>query len=177
MRIGVISDTHDKVDAAQRALSYFKEHGVELVVHCGDWKSAQYASLFATQAHEAHLPVIGVLGNNDLAIDEFISLSDSSGSTFTLYSGVHEITIDSRHIAIYHGHHKPTLRNLLQNTSYDLLLLGHTHKPLISRSEHTIVVNPGSTAFAIPRSKLWVPTVAIVDTQSLDAEIISLDNN
>ena len=175
MRIGVISDTHDKVASAEQALSYFKDNEIELVVHCGDWKSVQYASLFATMAHDFQLPVVGVLGNNDLDIDEFIKLSDLSDTSFGIYAGVHEMTIDSRRIVVYHGHHKPTLHKLLEDTSIDLLLLGHTHKPAASRSEQTLVVNPGSTAFSIPRSKLWWSSVAVVDTASLSAEIIYFD--
>ncbi len=37
MNIGIIADTHDNVDAAERAAEIFAEEGVEIVVHCGDF--------------------------------------------------------------------------------------------------------------------------------------------
>lgn len=70
-----------------------------------------------------------------------------------------------------------TLAAVMKDPSVTIALKGHSHKPLIVSDNNTLVVNPGSTAFAIPRSKSWVPTVAIVDTATMHAEIVDLPKN
>ena len=36
MRIGVISDTHSRYDTVDKVVALLREHGVDLVIHCGD---------------------------------------------------------------------------------------------------------------------------------------------
>jgi putative phosphoesterase len=171
MILGIISDTHDKQATVEQAFSFFVANNVSLVIHCGDWKSVAAMEHFAGQAEKYELPVRGVLGNNDVAINEFQAFVESSAFDFQVTEGVFEIQIGDRTMAIYHGHHVPTLRKVRADESYNALFLGHTHKPKIENTGSTIIVNPGSTAFSIPRSKLWQPTVALVDTNSLQATL------
>jgi putative phosphoesterase len=166
MIIGVISDTHDKQDTAASALEFFHQQGVALIIHCGDWKSLSTVQLFAEQAAAYTLPVKAVLGNNDLAVAEIIHYATTAPGTFEVKEGIFEFQIDTKKCAIYHGHHTPTLKELRASPRYDLLFLGHTHKPLIETVDSMTVINPGSTAFSIPRSKQWKPTVALLDTES-----------
>jgi putative phosphoesterase len=171
MILGIISDTHDKLLTVEQAFSFFAANNVSMVIHCGDWKSVAAMEHFVGQAEKYKLPVRGVLGNNDVAIDEFKAFLESIPSDFLVTEGIYEMQLDDRTMAIYHGHHAPTLRKVRANESYDVLFLGHTHKPKIENTDSTIIVNPGSTAFSIPRSKLWQPTVAIVDTNTLRATL------
>jgi putative phosphoesterase len=171
MILGIISDTHDKQATVEQAFNFFAANDVSLVIHCGDWKSVAAMEHFAGQAEKYKLPVRGVLGNNDVAIDEFQAFVESSTSDFQVTEGVFEMQIGNRTMAVYHGHHAPTLRKVRATESYDMLFLGHTHKPKIETTDSNIIVNPGSTAFSIPRSKLWQPTVALVDTNSLQATL------
>jgi putative phosphoesterase len=171
MILGIISDTHDKQTTVEQAFSFFVANNVSLVIHCGDWKSVAAMEHFAGQAEKYELPVRGVLGNNDVAINEFKAFIESSASDFRVMEGVFEMQISDRTMAIYHGHHAPTLRKVRTDESYDVLFLGHTHKPKIENTGGTIIVNPGSTAFSIPRSRLWQPTVVLVDTNSLQATL------
>ena len=57
MNIGIISDTHDNVEAIERATDVFAEEGVEIVVHCGDFVAPLMVGSF--EAFELY----GVLGN------------------------------------------------------------------------------------------------------------------
>lgn len=171
MIIGIISDTHDRLKQASAVLQYFKDHHIAHVIHAGDWKSVESAVQFQKEARGYGITVTGVLGNNDLDVRAFITLSEESAPRFSLYEGVHRMEIDNKKIAIYHGHHKPTLAKLLAEDSSDVIILGHTHKPLISTINQTLVINPGSIAFSIPRSKSFMPSIAILDTSILHAEI------
>jgi len=141
------------------------------VIHCGDWKSFDTVRYFADAAHQLHLPVKGVLGNNDRDSQEFLEFARLHKGDFSLNEGVLKMQIGNKKVAVYHGHHKPTLRKVLLEITCGIILLGHTHKPFIESTDNRLLVNPGSTAFAIPRSKTWRPTVALVDTERLTASI------
>jgi putative phosphoesterase len=173
MVIGVISDTHDKITTIDKALKAFLSVGVELIIHCGDWKSPETLTYFAEQTQVLNLSVKGVLGNNDLAIANFMS-ANKLFSHCDIREGIFELSFNNISGAIYHGHHAPTLRKIRESDSYDVVFLGHTHKPRIEESGRTIIINPGSTAFSIPRSKTWLPTVAVFNTNTMKAEILTL---
>ena len=171
MILGIISDTHDKLESVERALEYFAANHVEMVIHCGDWKSVVAMEHFVDHAGRHKMPVRGVLGNNDIDVSEFKKFIKSTSSDFQVVEGIFEMDIDGKSVAIYHGHHIPTLRKVRNDCSYNLVLLGHTHKPKVEINDTTVIVNPGSTAFSIPRSKQWQATVALVDTDSIQASL------
>jgi putative phosphoesterase len=175
MLLGVISDTHDKLASIDAALQFFVEHKVDMVIHCGDWKSVSTLVYFAEQAARQKLPVRGVLGNNDATVSEFITSSLQAPGDFQVVVGSMNLDVDGKKVTIYHGHHAPTLRKLRTQEDIDILLLGHTHKPLIENVNEKLIVNPGSTAFAIPRSKLWKASVVLIDTVLMKSEIKHID--
>jgi putative phosphoesterase len=168
MKIGIISDTHGRSAGIDGALEIFSAQKVGLIVHCGDWAKPQTARYFQEKSAAAGIPVQGVLGNNDKDVGNFLGLNRIG---FELSEGVLHLEIEGRRIHVYHGHHKPTLRDLLMEP-VDLLCLGHSHKPRYDILDHQIIINPGSTAFAIPRSKTWQASVAIYDTGLHEAEFI-----
>ncbi len=177
MKLGIISDTHDSLERAAAALERFSQEQVDLVVHCGDWKSLGTLVHFADKAAQLKLPVRGVLGNNDHDVSGMTAYARIAPGDLTLTEGILALEIGGVPIAAYHGHHKPTLRRLLADPSYRIILLGHTHKPRIERTDTALVVNPGSIAFAIPRSRDWRPSIALVDTAIVQAEIVFLGSS
>ena len=78
-------------------------------------------------------------------------------------------------IHVSHGHElgSPTPARLLAAYSHEVLVYGHTHRPLITRAEGRLVVNPGAAG---PRRFDIEPTVALltVDGGSVDARIVPL---
>ncbi len=171
MLLGVMSDTHDKLETTTRALNFLVSKNVSTIVHCGDWKSPSTLRLVTDFTQQHKLPLFGVLGNNDHAADAFLALAETLPGEIRLQAGVLECQLGDKRISVYHGHHKPTLTKLQQAATWDILLLGHTHKPIITSTNQQLIVNPGSTAFAIPRSREWRPSVALVDTESMHATI------
>jgi putative phosphoesterase len=174
MKIGIISDTHDKLPAINAAFKVFQHEKVLLVVHCGDWKSLSTLEYVITKAQVTNIPVRGVLGNNDAENEAFLQLARSFSKYISLTEGVDEFEAEGKKIAAYHGHHAPTLRKLRASDVYDVVCLGHTHKPKVEQLDQTIILNPGSTAFAIPRSKTWQPTVIIFDTDTMIPELLTI---
>ena len=64
MLIGVVSDTHNRVDHVKEIVNIFNEYEVELVIHTGDITNSQTLQHF--QALEC--PLKGVFGNNEFYI-------------------------------------------------------------------------------------------------------------
>jgi uncharacterized protein len=175
MNLGIISDTHDKHPAIEKAFAIFSDLKVDHVVHCGDWKLPESIKYVGIKSKEYNIPVKAVFGNRDVLRQEMVEVNKALGAPIEI--GEEEIAtmgLDGASICIYHGHHKPTLRKLISSQQYDVLCTGHTHKPLIETYGKTLVINPGSTAFRIPRVKNFVPTIAFYSTTSGSAEIVSL---
>lgn len=168
MKLGIISDTHDRTAGIDGAFDIFIKNSVALVIHCGDWTKPETAEYFAHRASGARLAVKGVLGNNDRQVEQFLELA-KMWQDFELHEGALRAHAGGRKVIVYHGHHTPTMRAVL-GEECDLLCLGHSHKPRYDRLDTKVVVNPGSTAFAIPRSKQWHASVAIYDTETGEAE-------
>jgi uncharacterized protein len=151
--IGVISDTHGLLRPDVHAALA----GVELILHAGDVGGDEILTELALIA-----PVRAVYGNTDPA-----------GSPGLLPSI--EISIDGVSIHVSHGHEvgSPTPQKLLERYAADVVVYGHTHRPLISRASDRLVLNPGAAG---PRRFDIRPSVAkltIVEGRA-DAELIAL---
>lgn len=168
MKVGILSDTHDRTIGIDGAFAVFQQQTVDHVIHCGDWTKITTLEYLYDKARSLGLPVTGVLGNNDRDVEAFHIFSESHDG-ITLVEGVLRLEHDGKQIAVYHGHHQPTLRKLLVEP-LDLLCLGHSHKPRYDRLDEKTIINPGSTAFAIPRQKGWQSSVAVYDTATHEAE-------
>lgn len=70
MRIGIVADIHEEVDSLARALSVFRQEGVDAVVSLGDACDSYKASGNPTQvaALLSEAGAIGVWGNHDVGL-------------------------------------------------------------------------------------------------------------
>ncbi|KAA0005879.1 MAG: YfcE family phosphodiesterase, partial [Thermoplasmata archaeon] len=60
-KIGVISDSHDNMEAIKKAVEFFNENDVELVIHAGDIVSPFTADEFK----KLNCDMLLIYGNND----------------------------------------------------------------------------------------------------------------
>lgn len=164
MTIGIISDTHDSLEAALEALNFFKIQGVAFVIHGGDWVTPDSFSELEQAAQELNLPLKGVLGNNDQELRTILE-ADKSFVKWAEVSekDVLEMNVGSKKIAVYHGHDQVVLKALIDSPDFEIVIKGHSHKRELVQKESSLVVNPGSTAFSMPRSKDFRPSLAILD--------------
>jgi putative phosphoesterase len=151
--IGLISDTHGLVrPEVHEALA-----GVELILHAGDVGGDEVLEELALIA-----PVAAVFGNTDTPGDARLP---------------QEITRELGGVTIHvsHGHElgSPTPETLLGLYTADVLVYGHTHKPLVARVHGRVVVNPGSAG---PRRFDLVPRVGrlTVGGGPVGVEIVTL---
>lgn len=147
MKIGVISDTHDRVERTAEAIRLLTEQGAELLIHGGDIVSLATVRLFAG------VPTHFVFGNNDEP-DELIGPIAEVGAHHHDESG--ELTLAGKRIAWTHGHRWHLLRDLERSNQFDYLFYGHTHVAESHRTGKTLVANPGALHRANPRTCLLV---------------------
>lgn len=147
MKIGVISDTHDNIQKTAEAIRLLKEHGAELLIHCGDICRPETVLLFQD------VPTHFVFGNNDDPT-KLIATMDAIGVHHHVEFG--QLTLAGKEIAWVHSHRWDQLQRLENSNEFDYLFYGHTHEVEIHRTGKTLVANPGALHRARPKTCLLV---------------------
>ena len=153
MKILIISDTHGKHDNLSRVLE--QESPADLLIHLGDAEG--YEDYIAKQAG---CPLEIVAGNNDF---------------FSDLPREKELEIGKYKVLITHGHYYyvntgiEEIARMAQGRDFDIVMYGHTHRPLIDIRKDIIVMNPGSLSY--PRQEGRRPSYIVMETdQNGDAE-------
>lgn len=146
MKILIVSDTHRKNDNYLKVLQM--QEPLDMVIHCGDVEGSEY---ILTQA--ASCPVQMVLGNNDF---------------FSELPRELEFFVEKYKIWVTHGHTyyvsmgNELLKREAKAKGADIVIYGHTHRPVIDQSEEGIIaVNPGSISY--PRQEGHHPSYALME--------------
>jgi putative phosphoesterase len=149
--IGLISDTH----SLMRAEALAALDGAELILHAGD-----VGTLSVLRELGGIAPVRAVYGNVD---DPAMGLPSSV-----------DLELEGLRVHMSHGHElgSPRPDNLVERYQADVIVYGHTHKPLIETHGGTLVVNPGAAG---PRRFNLQPSVALlrIENGSATAKIIA----
>ncbi len=178
MIVGVISDTHDRLDGLQKAIAIFKDKQIEVMVHCGDWVSPFTYQYFNDECQRIGLkvPVYSVIGNNPGDLKRVIEENSTRNNPILFAKReVNELELDRRKGVIYHGTDKVILNSLINSGQYDVVFTGHTHRVRNEVVSKTLVLNPGSVNYACEGRIITTATVAVYTSESNTAEIIFLD--
>ena len=145
MKILIVSDTHRKNDNYIKVLERIAP--VDMVIHCGDIEGSEYLI-----AESAGCPVQMVTGNNDF---------------FSDLPREKEFMVGKYKIGLTHGHNyyvsmsNENLKHEARMRGVDIVLYGHTHRPVIDIAGDIIAVNPGSLTY--PRQEGRRPSYVIMD--------------
>lgn len=145
MRVLIISDTHRKNDNYFKLLEKIKN--IDMVIHCGDTEGSEYAISEAAGC-ETHI----VMGNNDF---------------FSRLPKEIETQIGGYRVWITHGHTycvsmgSERIKEEAILRGVDIVIFGHTHKPLLEIEDDVIAVNPGSLSY--PRQEGRRPSYMIME--------------
>ena len=176
MKIGVISDTHDRLDGIDSAVKIFADSKVDMVVHCGDWVATFTFDYFVQKLAPLKVPIRAVLGNNDTELARRRAARATSGGNVELSpKSVFEFEADGRRIAVYHGQDPSVLSALIECKKYDAVFSGHTHTVRNERVHDVLVLNPGTTCFIQSLRILDEGSVAIYDSDTNTATIVTFD--
>ena len=158
MKVGIISDSHDNVPAVKLAVALFNRRGVDAVVHAGD-----FVAPFAVKPLlDLDAPLTAVFGNNDgeKAGIRCLIPQIAEPPLRTELGGCRVIVS-----------HSPLSAGKAGDA--DIVISGHTHKPLTETLSDTLFINPGECGGWLTGRR----TVTILDTDTLDVELIDLNGN
>jgi putative phosphoesterase len=160
MLIGIMADSHDNVPMIERACELFNAHGVQEVLHAGD-----YIAPFSLNPLNEILQCAyrGVFGNND---GERLGLQRTADGR--IHPSPSEFAIGEWKILV--AHDLPNPAAVAAGDHYRLVVYGHTHRPEVERVGHTLAVNPGECGGWLSGRS----TVAIANLDTLEVEIFDL---
>ncbi len=152
MLVGLLSDTHDRFEAAAMAVKMLRANGAEYLLHAGDVGSQRIIDLLTGG------PAAFVWGNNDWDRPSLARYAANIGVTcFDVFG---EVELDGKRFAITHGDDTQTVNAVLRGQNHDYLITGHSHVPHDRREGKVRWINPGAL------SRASVKTVALLNTQT-----------
>lgn len=167
MLIGIISDTHIPTQA--RALPeqvHAAFQGVQLILHGGD-----IFALSVLDELERQAPVLAASGDDDDP-----SINDPR------VKEKHVLNLEGFRVCLMHQMPPEVFRSWMLGTDemagfregIDILVTGHSHKPVIDRAQGMLLVSPGSAT--MPNYDLKPGTVALLrlNPGQADAKIVDL---
>lgn len=148
MRILIVSDTH------RNNANYIKvverTGPLDMVIHCGDVEGSE---LVISKA--AGCPVEMVQGNNDF---------------FSELPKEKEFMVGQYKVWLTHGHNyyiamnTEMIKREAREREADIVMCGHTHKPVVDIGSDLTLINPGSISY--PRQENRKPSYIIMEIDS-----------
>jgi hypothetical protein len=151
MRIGILSDTHDRSPAMKAAVELLAGTGAEFFIHCGDVGSERILDYLAG------LPSAFVWGNNDFDRAELQRYAQKLGIGCLGTFG--DLELGGKRFAIMHGDDFRLRQRILSEQRHDYLLQGHTHVQMDQRIGNTRCINPGALYRAAEKTVATLETV------------------
>jgi len=162
MRLGLISDTHDRLPAIAALVAEFQARDVAMVLHAGD-----YCSPFAlAPLHALTVPVIGVFGRND-GDHPALSAAAAQGLATELFESPHSLEVIGRRVLLVHDVTEVAERSL---DAHSLVIHGSMHRSEMKTRGDTLLVCPGEACGWINGA----PGAAIIDLDTNEVEFIKL---
>lgn len=159
--IGILSDTHDNLTRVREAVRLFNDAGCDLVIHAGDF----VAPFTVDELRNLRAPVKAVYGNCD---------GEKAGLA-RAFQGMGEI--GNGPLAFAHAglrfvvcHLDTSAATQAASGKFDVVVFGHTHRPLVESRDGVLLINPGEAGGWL-RGK---STVALLDPAARTADIITL---
>jgi len=162
MKIAVLSDIHDNLNALARAFDAAKT--CDVVICCGDLNSPFVIKALGTGFER---PIHIVFGNNDA--DRYrITLVASEFSHIHLHGEYVELVFDGIRFAV--NHFDNIGRALAAGGNFDVVCFGHNHRHEILKQGRTLLLNPGEIYGRLSGRS----TFAVFDTATREAALVEL---
>ena len=145
MRILIISDTHRRNENFLKLIERVRP--LDMLIHCGDVEGNE-----AIFTEKAGCPVEIIAGNNDF---------------FTSLPREREFYIGKYHVWLTHGHNyyvsmgDSVLKEEAVSRGADIVMFGHTHRPMVEVGKKLTALNPGSLSF--PRQEGRRPSYILME--------------
>ena len=146
MKILIASDIHGRVQATKRLLQMIEDERPDRIILLGDYLyngprngvPGDYDPMQTSMLLNKHSRITtGIRGNCDARIDETLLRFPLTDSQI--------IHLNGFRCDLIHG--DLLTSDLLDVQRGDILMYGHTHVPMLKKSDGVVYVNPGSIAF------------------------------
>jgi len=170
MKIGIVSDSHDRADMLSMAVQQAKAEGAEAIVHCGDLIGAQTVRASLKSGLAIHL----IHGNNIGDPQMLHQVAHGSDGLLHYYGGDARLDIGGKRIFVVHY---PDYGYAMACTGdWDLVCCGHSHVAETRRVANvkggaTWLVNPGTVA-GLAAPPTWI--LADLDAMRFDLHTLRL---
>ena len=150
MKILILSDTHRAHKNYNKALE--NEGGIDMLIHLGDVEGGEYYI-----EETAQCPVHMVAGNNDF---------------FSPLPREEELYIGKKKVLITHGHHyyvssgNERIAKEAKKRGADIVMYGHTHKPVLEKRDGLLIINPGSISYPRQQGRQATYMIMNVDDEN-----------
>ena len=125
MKIGVLSDTHSKVNKAQKALDFLIDEGAEFIIHAGDIVEVETLELLANCGKR----YIAVYGNNDAHLVQYHNEYNLVQEPY--YFKLADTKFKLMHLPFY------------MSNDAEVIIFGHTHEFEVAFKGGSLYLNPG----------------------------------
>ncbi len=149
MKVLVFSDTHQNLYNAIDVLEVF-QNDMDMVLHLGDHD----LDAMELQKRFPDVPFHFVLGNNDYG-------GNTPMQKMIFACGKKLLLTHGHRQRVYWGY--DTLAYWAEEQGADMVLFGHTHRPMYDDKGRVTLLNPGS--ISMPRDGNGIPTFATVEIQ------------
>ena len=145
MKILIVSDTHRHHENLDLAMEQCGQ--IDMLLHMGDVEGGEHYIEAVTDC-----PVHIVAGNNDF---------------FSMLKKEEEFNIGKYHIFMTHGHYyyvsmgTERIKEEGKARHADIVMFGHTHKPVLEEEDGMIILNPGSLSY--PRQNGKRPSYILME--------------
>src|SRR5213075_526174 len=162
MRVGLMSDSHDRIPAVAEFVKQMQAAGVGMVLHAGDFCAPFSLDPFV----KAHMSMAGVFGKND-GDPTGLRAKAQSAIGLEIFESPHSFEIGGRRILLVHDLADMTDRSI---ESHEIVVHGHVHKQEMKNRGETLIVSPGESCGWVHGS----PTAAILDLDTRQVEFLTL---
>lgn len=145
MKILIVSDTHRSNALYLQLVEKYEP--LDMIIHCGDIEGSE---LTISKASDCHVHMVA--GNNDFFSQ--IPMED-------------EFYIGKYKVFLTHGHHyyismgNELLKDEARSRGADIVMYGHTHRPVIEQDGNILAINPGSLTY--PRQEGRRPSYVLME--------------
>ena len=127
MKIGVLSDSHSKVNKAKKALDFLIKEGAEFIIHAGDIVEVEMLELLANCGKR----YIAVYGNNDAHLVHYHNEYNMVQEPY--YFKLADTKFKLMHLPFY------------MSPDAEVIIFGHTHQFEVEMQKGTLFLNPGES--------------------------------
>jgi putative phosphoesterase len=160
MRLGILSDTHDRLQRTVTAVQQLLDAGADILIHCGDLTGPDI--VYACSVRPSYF----VFGNNEYDWAALRRAAADAKATCLEWAG--EITLAGKRIAVAHGHLMGDVRRL-KAARPDFFLYGHSHIAADRHEGNLRCINPGALHRAADFS------VALLDLEKDELRFLAVE--